>query len=159
MILAIDNGATNLRIGLVDEAGQVLKVKKTSAPNSDEFIKKLISEIKATTSEEELEKINYIVISTHGKVDNKLGTIKSPKFKSPSEISSPLEKTFRKKVFLINDANAAAYGEFLKAKDKTNNLVYITISTGIGCGAIVNGQLLFGSENREIGRASCRERV
>jgi glucokinase len=57
-------------------------------------------------------------------------------------------------VALINDANAAALGEFhAGAGVGTRNLVYLTVSTGIGGGVIVNGSLMEGSSGSaaEIG--------
>ena len=49
-------------------------------------------------------------------------------------------------VFLDNDANVAAIGEYtLGAGKNTKNMVYITVSTGIGGGAIINGKIYRGN--------------
>jgi len=48
--------------------------------------------------------------------------------------------------FIENDANAAAYGEFVAGAGKgTNNCVMITLGTGVGGGIIINGRLYSGS--------------
>ncbi|MCO6051541.1 putative N-acetylmannosamine-6-phosphate 2-epimerase [Mesorhizobium sp. RP14(2022)] len=44
----------------------------------------------------------------------------------------------------VNDAQAAAWGEFIRGGHGGKNLVFLTISTGIGGGIVVNGQLLEG---------------
>ena len=63
-------------------------------------------------------------------------------------------KRLDKKVFLINDANAAALGEMeYGAVRGCRNFIYITISTGIGGGIIIDGKLYNGANGMagEIG--------
>jgi len=57
-----------------------------------------------------------------------------------------MEKETGRKVFLINDANAAALGElYFGAGRRIRNFIYVTISTGIGGGIIINGELYSGA--------------
>lgn len=57
-----------------------------------------------------------------------------------------LEEKYQLPVCLENDANAAAWGEYcFGAGCGTKNMVYVTASTGIGAGAVLNGQLFRGS--------------
>lgn len=57
-----------------------------------------------------------------------------------------IEKELGKKAFLINDANAAALGElYFGAAKGAHHFIYITISTGIGGGIIVDGEVYTGS--------------
>ena len=57
-----------------------------------------------------------------------------------------IEREFGKKTFLINDANAAALAElYFGAGRGARNLIYITISTGIGGGIIISGELYSGA--------------
>ena len=57
----------------------------------------------------------------------------------------PLQKKFSCPVHLLNDANAAVLAEkYFGAGKHAKNLVYVTLSTGIGGGAIVDGNLLLG---------------
>src|SRR4030067_557708 len=69
-------------------------------------------------------------------------------------LTDPLKRELKVPVSLINDCAGAALGEttFGAAKG-VENFVYITISTGIGGGAIVNGTLLLGKDGNghEVG--------
>lgn len=57
-----------------------------------------------------------------------------------------LEKALGRKVFLINDANAAAVGElYYGAGRGVRNFIYITVSTGIGGGIIIDGRIYTGA--------------
>jgi glucokinase len=57
-----------------------------------------------------------------------------------------IEKELGKKAFLINDANAAALGElYFGAAKGAHHFIYITISTGIGGGIIIDSEVYTGS--------------
>ena len=59
-------------------------------------------------------------------------------------IEQALQNRLRAPVRAFNDAQAAAWGEFRFGGQRARNLFYLTISTGIGGGTIVNGKLLTG---------------
>lgn len=54
------------------------------------------------------------------------------------------------------DVNGSAYGEYTVRED-VQNLVYYTIGTGVGGGAVINGQLLQGKTHPEMGHVSVRK--
>jgi biotin operon repressor len=57
-----------------------------------------------------------------------------------------MEKLLDKKVYVENDANAAAWGEYLAGSGKgTDSMVMITLGTGIGSGIIDGGHLITGA--------------
>lgn len=61
-------------------------------------------------------------------------------------IVSYMENLLGKKVYVENDANAAAWGEFLVGSGKgTDSMVMITLGTGVGGGVVENGRLLTGA--------------
>ncbi len=142
-VIAMDIGGTNIRIGLVDSIGKIEKNTKLDKPDISQIPDLTISTIKDLFTKVELEDTSCIVVSAAGRVDNEKGLINCPTIgKNVLLLGKNLKEAFGKEVILINDANAAVYGEHSKIKDKTQNLVYITISTGIGGGAIVDGHLL-----------------
>jgi glucokinase len=62
------------------------------------------------------------------------------------DLRREMQETFKLPVLVENDANAGALGEFkFGAGRGCHSMLYFTISTGIGGGAIVNGQLLRGA--------------
>lgn len=90
-------------------------------------------------------------------IDSKRGLITTAP-NLPGWVNIPLRDILSEKlgtaVFLLNDASAAALGEHrLGAGKDVDNLIYITVSTGIGGGMIVNGQLYEGTDGcaAEIG--------
>jgi len=92
--------------------------------------------------------VSAIVVAVPGYMDIKKGiVVEAPNV--PGWINLPirslLAEHFTTPIHLGNDANIAALGEWrYGAGIGHNNLLYLTISTGIGGGAIINGQLMAG---------------
>jgi fructokinase len=100
-------------------------------------------------------KLKRIGIGSFGPVDLKSGAITktTPKLDWRSvPIRSILEQALGVKAVLDTDVNAAALGEHRwGAARGIDNFVYITVGTGIGGGAIVNGRLVHGLLHPEMG--------
>lgn len=151
LAIAVDLGATNLRVALVSSTGKILKKAKeeTAKTGKDGSVvtNQIIHLIHEVAKEIDPRKVAGIGISSIGPLDyDKGGPLNSPNIPfSFIPLVKPLEKEFGLPVHLLNDANAAVLGEkYFGAGKRVTNLVYITISTGIGGGAIVDGKLLFG---------------
>jgi fructokinase len=68
------------------------------------------------------------------------------------DVKGQIESSLGVQAFIDTDVNAAALGEFsIKPLPGIQNLVYITIGTGIGAGFIINGQLVHGLVHPEFG--------
>ncbi len=84
-----------------------------------------------------------------GAVDTARGVVpKSPNLPGWQglPLGSILKRNLHLPVRLVNDANAAALGEMLFGAAKGfKNFVYVTVSTGVGSGIVINGQLLEGA--------------
>ena len=71
---------------------------------------------------------------------------------SGTDFISPLKESFDIPVWIDTDVNIAAYGEWRwGAAENVDNLVYLTVGTGIGGGAIINGQIVRGLTHPEMG--------
>ncbi|WFN34957.1 ROK family protein [Methanogenium sp. S4BF] len=97
-----------------------------------------------------------IGISTAGPLSAGKGSIhKSPNMPySDIPLKEPLEAAFACPVAILNDASAGAYHAYRSgAGMNCQNLVYLTVSTGIGCGIISGGRLVEGANGNagEIG--------
>ncbi|WP_040213766.1 ROK family protein [Clostridium polynesiense] len=100
-----------------------------------------------------IEDVKAIGIGSPGPLDAEKGmiiTTPNLPFKN-FNITLPLKERFKVPVYLDNDANVAAIGEYLLGAGKgTNNMVYVTVSTGIGGGAILNGKIYRGTTSNAL---------
>ena len=160
LAIAVDIGGTNLRVAIVDEKGKMIAKNVTrtiqKGKNGQVVADQTVSEIKKIIGKDNPQKYKGIGVSIAGPIDYKKGGSVNPPNMNFLFVPmvGPLKKAFRLPVRIVNDCNAGALGEkcFGFGK-KFSNLVYITISSGIGGGAIVNGNLLLGKDGNaaEIG--------
>jgi glucokinase len=154
--IAIDFGASHLRAALVNKEGEILKENFQDTKKQGKSGKVLTGQITAMIEDligGEALKIAGIGISSIGPLDYKNGGVRN----SPNlsfgfvPLASPLQKKFSLPVYLLNDCAASVLAEKVYGAGKeTENLVYITISSGIGGGAIVDNHLLFGSKGNAV---------
>ncbi len=104
-------------------------------------------------SEKDYSEIRAIGIGSPGPLDSKTGVILNSAnlpFKNFQIVKGIVDK-FGIPTYLENDANAAAVGEYLFGAGRgTENMVYITVSTGIGGGAVLNGKLYKGATSNAL---------
>ena len=151
--LGIDLGGTNIVAGVVDENFNIVATakRKTNCPRPAEEIVNDMAEIsleaiaKAGIKVEDIESAGVgspgSINPTDGVVvySNNLGFFNLP-------LSELLKEKTGIDFYLDNDANAAAYGELIAGAGKgVNNFVMITLGTGVGGGAIIDGKMLTGS--------------
>ena len=151
--IGIDLGGTNIVAAVVDENGKIYgrSTRKTMLPRTYKEIfddMAICAKEAAKNSNVEFEKIISVGIGSPGVVDVENGSIE---FSSNLDfrnvpIVNCMEALLKKKIHIENDANAAAWGEYLAGTGKgTNNMIMITLGTGIGGGIIENGRLLTGA--------------
>jgi glucokinase len=149
--IAVDIGGTNIRCALFPEVGDSpIATKKISTRNpkdsSDTPSKRLISCIENIWPKNDT--VLGICAAAPGSVSIKDGIVLlAPNIPGWENIplGKTLEQHFSVKVFINNDASLAAYGEWKKgAGIGHTNVIYFTISTGIGGGIIINGKPLQG---------------
>ena len=154
-ILSVDLGGTKIRSAIVLPSGKVMFYRnyETQADRGPaEIIKKIVAAIEDTMSIVGLDFNNLqgLVIASAGIIDVNSGVVAtSPNL--PGWRNIPLRQIVSEKlgidISLINDANAAAIGEHrLGVGQGLDNLVYLTVSTGIGGGIIVGGKLYAGAD-------------
>ncbi|MDD5038851.1 MAG: ROK family protein, partial [Dehalococcoidales bacterium] len=152
-VLAIDVGGTKIIAALITDKGAVL-AREYYPTRADEgleaVISRILSSVEHILSQKNMSptQVSSISIAAAGPIDMKKGVVTaSPNL--PGWVDVPLRKIVEDKykvnTFLLNDAKAAALGEHHFGAGKgANNLIFITVSTGIGGGIIVNGKLYFG---------------
>lgn len=148
--ISIDLGATNLRVALVDRKGKILKHFKIKTPKKAAcVVKKIESTIKKTLRADDIKNTQGVGISIAGPVKREKGTAQLTNIGTTMKkvpFTQPLRKSLGKNIFLINDGEAAALGEKYFGKWNTHNLLFITISTGIGGAAIKNNKLVINKQ-------------
>lgn len=157
--IAIDIGGTGIKYGVVRENGDVEFVRDTPTEAHKggrvllDKVRGLIREILFTDSD-----VDGIGISSAGVIDNVGGSVIYASENIPGwtgmEIKKELAEEFSVEVAVENDVNAYALGEvWMGAGRGYENLLCITLGTGIGAGIIINGKLYRGKNKRagEIG--------
>jgi glucokinase len=150
----IDLGGTNIAVGIVNENYEILGKAsvKTNLPRpaseiADDMAKATL--MAAENAGITLQDIEWVGVGTPGAANGKTGMViysNNLGFKNTPLGNLVSERLSGKKVYVENDANAAAYGEFLAgaAKD-VDNAIMITLGTGVGGGIIIDGKIYSGS--------------
>ena len=159
--VGIDLGGTNIVAGVVDENYNIIAKAstKTNCPRpekaiADDMAKMAIEAVK--NAKLTMDQIEWIGVGTPGIANSETGIIEYSNnlgFKDTPMVKY-IQETIDKPVFIENDANAAAYGEFVAGAAKgAKNAVCITLGTGVGGGIIIDGKIYSGSNfaGAEIG--------
>jgi glucokinase len=148
--IGIDLGGTYLRAGLVSKEGEILR--KIRKPSSENFLDSVLEAIEEIICEE----IVGIGIGITGLIDRKNGRV----YVSPNlhgiegiDIAREIRRKHNIPVIIENDANVTALGEKLGGAGRGfENIVLLTLGTGIGGGFIYKDRLL--NISAEIGHMS-----
>ncbi|MCD7741037.1 MAG: ROK family glucokinase [Ruminococcus sp.] len=159
--IGIDLGGTNIKAGVVSEDFKILAKAscKTNLPRPAEAICKDMAKVALDAVEKAhltLDDIESVGIGTPGTANSETGVIEYSNNLGFLDFHVvELMRTFiDKPCYVENDANAAAYGEFVAGAARgANNAVCITLGTGVGGGIIINGKIYSGSNfaGAEIG--------
>lgn len=160
-VIAIDLGGTNLRAALIDSADATILAHTAvptpvTGPSGDAITAAIIARVEALLASAPGRSVRAIGVASAGPLDLDRGRVtNSPNIAFPVvEITGPLNERFGLPVALINDARAGVLGErWAGAGRGSDNVVYVTLSTGIGGGVVANGRLLLGASGNagEIG--------
>ncbi|MBQ4178855.1 MAG: ROK family protein [Elusimicrobia bacterium] len=155
--LGVDMGGTLIKIAIVDDKANVIEeaVVNTDINASPKSVIENIVEV--FKKFKNYNKVKTIGIGIAGDIDFKQGIVRLspnlPKW-NKVQLKKDIEKMTGKKVFVDNDANTAAIGAYwLDIKAKADNMVCVTLGTGVGGGIIINKKLFRGNSGTagEIG--------
>ncbi len=141
--LALDIGGTKIYAAIVNEKGEIEgEIQKYKTPKVLDEIKSTLKEI--ISKSENL--VDIVTIATAGAVNNENSAITSATG-NLVEGYNTIEFSFlsKRKVFVENDANAAAWAEHAVGAAKSySNSITVTLGTGVGSGIIIENKLLKG---------------
>ncbi|MEG0894704.1 MAG: ROK family protein [Oscillospiraceae bacterium] len=150
--IGIDLGGTNIVAGVLDENYQIInKVKvKTNLPRSAEDIindMAKVATMAVSNCNITFDDIEWIGVGTPGIANQQTGIVE---FSGNLDwhnvpLCQMLSDRLNKKIYMENDANAAAYGEYVAGSAKDANIsIMITLGTGVGGGLIINNSIYHG---------------
>lgn len=138
-VVAVDLGGTHLRVAVIKN-GRILKlIEKDTPKTKNELLRELCKSIEECNASNTKD----IGISCAGFIEN--GIVKlSPNLPIKNlNLKAYLQKKFRKRVEIENDANCVALAE-AKLGVKKKNFFILTLGTGVGGGIIIDGELYKG---------------
>lgn len=164
-VIVADVGGTHVRMALSDSSLTLRgKLDRPTAHERgpDSVIEQIVSMARESAAQAAADwgRVRLLVLGTPGPLDARSGVVFDPP-NMPGWHDVPLKALLEEQlgmtVKVVNDANAAAMGEFhFGAGRGQRDLVYITVSTGIGGGVVAGGRLLEGTRGTagEIGHIS-----
>ncbi|NYE57326.1 ROK family protein [Carboxydothermus ferrireducens] len=150
-VVGIDLGGTKIYTALANLNGEIVAEEiEPTTKDETKLLHQLGNMVKGVIAKSAVpkEKVLGIGIGAPGTVDHRTGTLITapnlPWQNYPLKIN--LQALLRLPVEVDNDANLAALGEYRYGAGRGHkDLVYVTVSTGIGAGIIIDGQLYRGS--------------
>ncbi|WP_168566902.1 ROK family protein [Crateriforma spongiae] len=155
----VDIGGTGIKIGLVDSGGGTVAYRRIPTRESEgpDAAVGRVAEVAAEIDRQLgiQTRVAAVGVGAPGPMDLQAGTLVQPP-QLPSwwgyHLVDAIAQRFGRPVTFLNDANAAAYGEFWLGSGRADrSMVLLTLGTGVGGGLIVDGELVngvnsFGSE-------------
>src|SRR5882724_3458348 len=150
--IGVDLGGTNLRAAAIDRDGKMLNKIAGSTPvgaGRDAVISDMVRAIETLQAGLPRQKLSGVGVGVPGFILMDKGIVVGapnlPEFDN-YPVRDEIEKRLGAKVILENDANAAALGEkWMGAGRDVDDLILLTLGTGIGGGIIAGGRVLHGS--------------
>jgi glucokinase len=148
----IDVGATNIRAIVASDGGDIDGRCRQSTPQTSgiDVTETVLDSLRAACEEAGIapSDITAVGIGSMGPLDTADGVVRNPPNLPDAVEQIPLAGPVRNlvdgPVFLHNDANAGVIGERFYGEHNPDNMAYLTISSGIGAGIIVDGTVLSG---------------
>lgn len=141
MIIAVDIGGTKTLVAAVNKNGKILnQIRFLTPQNYGRFIEELASNIKKITDETP----RILSIAIPGLLDRQKGVVKSLgnlPWKNKKIINNIAHSTGINNIVFENDANLAGLSEANNLKNVNQRVMYVTFSTGVGTGFVINGEL------------------
>lgn len=161
-IIGIDLGGTQIKFGIIDTNGKVQSkwnLPTNISDNGQHILPDIIESINSNIKKRSLSANDFIAIGmgSPGTVNRKEGTVVGAynlNWMTQQDLKNPIEEATEISFYIDNDANLAALGEQWKgAGNKEENVLFVTLGTGVGAGLISEGHLLHGATDAagEIG--------
>ncbi len=151
--VGVDIGGTKIAAGLVSETGQIVHAVQESTPEDSDLLAPAVAELvnrllaSDATGPVGADRVGGIGIGAAGFVDADRATVRfAPNIDWVDEpLAANVSALVDLPVVVENDANAAAWGEYrFGAGEDTDDLLLVTVGTGVGGGIVHRGALFRG---------------
>ncbi|WP_324717289.1 ROK family protein [Carboxydochorda subterranea] len=152
-VVGVDLGGTKIATGLVDDRGQVIeRLEQLTRPEQgpQTVIERMTQSVGEVCRRAGVRPgaVEAVTVACPGPLDPASGVV----IAAPNlgwrhvDVVGPMQAALGVPVYLENDANAAAFGEWwVGAGRGTRHFIYVTVSTGIGGGIIIDGAIYGGA--------------
>lgn len=151
--IGIDIGGTGIKAGVVKENGEI--ICKSSIPTEAgahySVLAKHIADLTLAVIKEagiSMDEVKSIGMGSPGSIDDKNGVVLYANNLNllDAPLCAEVAKHIDKPVYIGNDANCAALGEFFALEDESiTDFIAVTLGTGVGGGIVIDGKLFTGS--------------
>lgn len=150
--VGIDFGGMSAKAGLFDKNSKMLAKDTVKTSKDDNYVTtvaKMAQLVKKLCEENDvpIKSVRRIGLASPGVIDSKEGiVVRWGNYNwSDKPLARDMSEAVGAEVRVVNDANAAAYGEAIYGAAKAyKNSIFITLGTGIGSGIIIDGKLFEG---------------
>ena len=153
-IIGIDLGGTSTKFAIADLEGTILQNWSIPTDKSEQgelIVPNMIKSMKHRLAlyQMKIEDIFGIGLGSPGKVDSEKGSVVGAynlNWTTPKNVCQIIQNEIGIRPYIENDANVAALGERWKgAGNNEDNMVFITLGTGVGGGVINDGKIIRGN--------------
>lgn len=147
LTIGVDVGGTKIAAGLVDDAGAIIARTRRDTPSSDPaaIVRDIVGVVDQLRAGHEVEAVG---VGSAGFIDAARSTVMfAPNLAwRDVPVRDLVTGATGLHVVVENDANAAAWGEFrFGAAEDVDDMVCVTVGTGIGGGVVLDGRLYRGA--------------
>ena len=140
--LCVDVGGTNTLVGFGNDEFKVVEKVK-----SEKFLKDIRGTLERDIvgkTDHTIDDVEEVAVAVAGPIDREKGVFYPPNIDDMEKVQivKPMEEFG--KVMIVNDCTSAVAGEYYYGDNGAENMVYVTISSGIGAGVIMDGQVVEG---------------
>lgn len=156
--IGVDVGGTSVKLGLFDKEDNLIARGSFKTKTIEYLVDDLVKNIKKIFKEnnKDIKDLIGIGMGFPGHVDGEAGIVvySNNLIAHNFPLVQKIQEQINVPIRISNDANVAALGEFTYGKGKgVNNIVFVTLGTGVGGGIIIDGKMLEGKNGAgaEIG--------
>lgn len=149
--IGIDIGGTSIKFGIVTDEGEILDkwtIATNKANNGEKIPENIIESVRHGLKNNQLDitDISGIGIGVPGPIKNGVVLRAVNLGWKNLALTDLIESALNIPVVLLNDANAAALGEFWRgSNDSVKDALFVTLGTGVGGGVIIDNNIINGT--------------